>query len=333
MKILKIREPIIKNDIDNSILLAILDDVIYNGFLYNYFIQIIYDKKISLDFINYDYFFDNKVFVKKYISYPLLHNLRDEIGLINYFKFEIERNRYVISHFTTDIIIGEELYHRKILIYGYDDSSNELYIALINKDKGWIIKKISYNKYIDLIQNEYCDNKYCNFDILYHNKSIRRKFSKKIMIKEVKDYSKYSENNKNKGIYGIEAFFNDIINDNNKFQIDYVKSFNILFEQKDLMTRRIEFLVEKKYIDNTIIELNNSCIKIIKKLFMEVQLYYNVNILNQKELIKTIEMLCREYIILEHKFVNELIKQIHKKVSKKKYCNYSEPLDLPILEY
>ena len=301
MKMLNIRKPLINNDINGSILLAIIDNKYYsNGFLYNYYFQICYDKEKGLKFLDYNYFFNEKLFIKKYVEYPLIKNIsRDGNGLINYIKFEIDRNRYVISN----IYINANIYQGRILIYGYNES--EFNIATVYENGGWVTKNISFQKYIDIIEKENIDKNYCTFDILYNNTEFLSEFSIDLMNNELNEYIGNDKNNNLLyGICGINSFFNDNISN---FNINLFKiSIDTLCLHKFIMLKRLEFLFEKTNLscNANLIDSVYHSINIIKKM---LKLIIDLDNLNKKSNIMSIRELWDEFIKLENRFINELL--------------------------
>lgn len=299
MKILKIRKPIIDNDINCAILLAIIDDKFYiNGFIYNFYSQICYDKERGLKFLDYDYFFNERLFIKKNVEYPLLKNSikNGNTGIINYIKHEINKNRYVIGN----IFFDEIIYQGRILIYGYNNY--DLYIATVYNNGGWVTKKISYLKFIDIIEDKYKDKNYCSFDTFYYNSGFLSEFKIEIMHNELNEYIDEDKNNEIYGINGIKTFFNNIDNLNlNLFKI----SLDTLYFHKSIMIKRLDFLIEKKYLpyNTNLMLLINDNINIIKKLRILIN---DVNSLSQKSNFN-INQLWENYLKNDYKFTSELL--------------------------
>ena len=118
--------PTIQSNVDSSLCQMIIPKTFYdNGWIYNFFCKLHYDKEVgAVTFENYNTFMNKGVLLKRYFEYPW----KPDTDLNEVFRFLVLylKKGYLIVNYLEDFTYDERNYKPCLLFYDYDESAGQL---------------------------------------------------------------------------------------------------------------------------------------------------------------------------------------------------------------
>lgn len=118
--------PTIQSNVDSSLCQMIIPKTFYdNGWIYNFFCKLYYDKGIgAITFENYHTFFNEGTLLKRYFKYPW----RTDTDLKDVLRFLVSylKRGYFIQNYLEDFIYNGKTYKPCLLFYDYDETAGQL---------------------------------------------------------------------------------------------------------------------------------------------------------------------------------------------------------------
>ena len=118
--------PTIQSDVDSSLCQMIIPKTFYdNGWIYNFFCKLHYDRKIgAITFENYHTFFDEGTLLKRYFEYPWKPDT--DLKEVFHFLVSYQKKGYFIQNYLEDFIYNNKRYKPYLLFYDYDEPAGQL---------------------------------------------------------------------------------------------------------------------------------------------------------------------------------------------------------------
>lgn len=182
---------------------------------------------------------------------------------VKFFKKMLDDDYYIILFINHNMISNTSFYRKEdhdnpVLIYGYDDSTQEFLIAGYFYHNLYDFRRISYEDFKEAEENVRYSNDYSNDYIqrvlfLHFREQIQFVFNKEELLQSLSDYLESTDHTNKlyfitdkKYYYGL-SFYDRMIIQFTNYSIDE-RLVQSLLDQKEMMIVRLLFLHEKGYL-------------------------------------------------------------------------------------
>ncbi len=118
--------PTIQSDVDSSLCQMIIPTAFYdNGWIYNFFCRLRYDKEMgAVTFDKYNTFMNEGILLKRYFEYPWKPDT--DLKEVFYFLISYLKKGYLIVNYLEDITYDGRYYKPCLLFYDCDETAGQL---------------------------------------------------------------------------------------------------------------------------------------------------------------------------------------------------------------
>mgnify|MGYP001348798290 CR=1 FL=1 len=335
---LKMKDPLVKGLNHHAYTLAIAGEhPDFDNWFFSNYIQLECHDNMTLFPLNF-YRFKNSI-----VSNPLLKEnyierkyLYEGIDYIDFFCNILKQGAYIMTFVNEYYLTPMKAYKKyhfahDILLYGYDQQSRYFYASGYTKVGKYENFKIGFDEFSLAFERVYENEKKLNsivpwlegIHILTLNKGETYTLELDTIINSLKDYvfsinssKKYSESSSilSKNSFGLEVYDNLItFVKNQKNKIIDIRSFHILYEHKQCMVKRIEFLERREFISQSSY-LKNGFQKIEEKALIIRNLVVKYNFTNDNRCIESIINNVKELKKEEENLMKQFIYELEKKI-------------------
>ena len=201
-------------------------------------------------------------FFSQYIlNRDILHQSNSDV--VSFFKKMIDDNYYVVLYINHKMLSSTPFYQKEdhdnpVMIYGYDDNTEEFLVAGYFYHNLYSFHRITYHDFMRAEEDVKNSNDYSNdyiqrIQFLYFRSNIEYIFNKKEFLQYLLDYLESKDHTNKlhfitdkKYYYGL-SFYDKMAEQFAKHSIDE-RLAQSLFDQKEMMLVRLQFFYQKGYL-------------------------------------------------------------------------------------
>lgn len=317
-KVLPCEEPTIRTYLGDAFCFSIINKYAFStGWIYDKYIYLQYtpeDEHIKYcDYDYYDFVQGEGVFIKSYTQIPI--EKCNSIKICGIIEDMINDDEYFFALFDESIVVNyltgsnnSDVFEHGCFVYGYDSEEKIFFLEGYVEDEQWEKYEIPYDVFYNALS--YYPEK---GEIAFIGYQLKRdydwKFDYRRMYRSLLGYLNYNDNS-NMNLNAESKFFEQMLISK---EIHYPSAYCLL-EHKQLMKKRILFLVANNFLNEREAQINlmEEIEKGYEKILMLV-IKYNVSY--NKKILHKLSVLGNELITKEYNYLTGITKCIKKNIS------------------